>query len=83
MEGKFRKIITLIHFSPDPATFHHAMTFLAQRQTQIYTLQNLILTEVEVAKELLVREVPCVPVLETSKAVQSALYFQSFGTLHN
>lgn len=83
MEGKCREIIVLIHFSPNPAIFYHAMTFFAQQQTQIYTLQNHIHTDVEVAKELLVREVPCVPVLETSKAVQSALYFQSFGTSHN
>jgi len=58
-------------------------TFLAQQQIQIYTLQNNILTELEIAKELLVREVPCVPIPEISKAVQSALYFQTFGTLHN
>jgi len=40
----------LIHFRPDPATFNHAMTFFAQQQTQIYTLQNRVLTEVEIAK---------------------------------
>lgn len=50
MEGKFRKIITLIHFRPDPATFNHGMTFFAQQQIQIYTLQNNILTDVEIAK---------------------------------
>lgn len=81
MEEKFRKVITLIHFRPDPATFNHAVTFFAQQQTQIYTLQNHILTEVEIAKELLQWEVPCVPIRETSKAGQAALYFQTFGTL--
>lgn len=58
------------------------MTFFAQQQTQIYTLQHHILTEVEIAKELLEWEVPCVPGPETSKAGQAALYFQTFGTLH-
>lgn len=83
MEGKFRKLITQIHFRLDPATFNHSMTFFAQQQTWIYTLQNHILTEAETAKYLLVREMPCVPILETSKAVQSALYFQAFSNLHN
>lgn len=83
MKGNFRKIIMLMHFSPDSAMFNDAVTLSAQQQTQIHTSQNHILTETEAAKELLVREVSCVPILETSKAVQSALCSQPFHTLHN